>query len=100
MTIKIYINHNLYYLRSNKECAGYCLADSQCSAFFWNESVAICQTSSATNLAGDLTSQAAFGYIDKTLQPGYDLYELTISIYFDRPFKKGAPSVSFLSRIN
>ena len=56
--------------RSGIECAGYCLANTQCSAFFWNASTTICQTVSASYLAGDLTSLAVDGYIDKTLKPG------------------------------
>jgi hypothetical protein len=81
----------LYYFRSSKECAGYCLADSQCSAFFWNESVAKCQTSSATNLAGDLTSQAVFGYIDKTLKPGVNFINILCVPFW---YKSVLPSFS------
>ena len=55
------------------ECGGYCLADPVCSAFFWNESGSVCTAVSATNLAGDTTAAAVFGFIDKTLKPGFDL---------------------------
>ena len=57
------------YFRNGKECAGYCLADSSCTAFFWNPTAEVCQTASASTLAGDLTTAAVDGYIDNTLQP-------------------------------
>jgi hypothetical protein len=53
------------------ECAGYCLALRQCSAFFWNISTFLCQPAFARNLTGDLTNQAVDGFIDKTLKPGF-----------------------------
>ncbi len=58
------------FFRNGIECAGYCLANTQCSAFFWNNSTNTCKAVSATYLAGDLTNLAVDGYIDKTLQPG------------------------------
>ena len=64
---------NYKYIRSLIECAGYCLADRQCSAFFWSKSTSICQPAFARNLTGDLTSQAVDGFIDQTLQPGVEI---------------------------
>jgi hypothetical protein len=77
--------------RSLIECAGYCLAISQCSAFFWNKTTFICQPVVARNLAGDLTSQAVDGFIDKTLKPGFD----EIIVLKKRKFSKSFLKVLF-----
>ena len=61
----------IVYFSSAIECAGFCLSDSKCRAFFWNQLTLSCQTSLATDLAGDLTNQAVDGYIDNTLEPGF-----------------------------
>ena len=62
----------LLFIRNGIECAGTCLSDSACSGFVWNRDTATCQIFNAQMLAGDNTSTASEGYVDKTLLPGDD----------------------------
>ena len=72
----------LNWHRNAIECGGYCLSDSVCSAFFWNKSSSVCTSVSATNLVGDSTTNAVFGFIDKKLLPGLEFWRYYIIIIY------------------